>query len=200
MTVSTPSSILLDHLWPRSVGPRALLRTLVLALLGSLLLWASARIQIPFYPVPMTLQTAAVLLVGLVAGSRLGALTVGVYLLEGALGLPVFAGTPERGIGLAYMLGPTGGYLLGFALAAWLAGLAAERGVRGATLLAVLLAANAAIYLPGLLWLSLFVGWDGALAVGLVPFLLGDGLKLLLAWALFLALRRSLMPPAQRHS
>src|SRR5690349_16484491 len=89
---------------------------------GSLVLWASAKLQVPFYPVPMTFQSLVVLAIGMAFGWRIGAATVALYLIEGAAGLPVFAGTPERGIGLAYMVGPTGGYLLGYLLAATLVG------------------------------------------------------------------------------
>ena len=98
------------------------LRMALLALAGTGLLWASAKVQVPFYPVPMTFQTAVVLLIGIAYGARLGAATMLLYLAEGAIGLPVFAGTPARGIGLAYMMGPTGGYLVSYVLAAALVG------------------------------------------------------------------------------
>jgi biotin transport system substrate-specific component len=142
---------------------------------------------VPFYPVPMTMQTMAVLVLGMAYGWRLGGATVVLYLAEGALGLPVFAGTPEKGIGIAYMLGSTGGYLLGFALAASACGWLAERGwdrnpVRTAV---ALLAGNVLIYVPGLLWLGALFGWDKPiLAWGLYPFLLGDLTKLALAAAI----------------
>src|SRR5882724_2427393 len=118
---------LLDVARPR----RAQSRWLTLAgavVLGVCVLTLSAKIQVPFWPVPMTLQTLAVLMLAMGYGARLGAATVVAYLIAGAAGLPVFAGTPERGIGLAYMMGPTGGFLVGFVLAAWLAGVLAERG------------------------------------------------------------------------
>ncbi|HFD16273.1 MAG TPA: biotin transporter BioY, partial [Rhodospirillales bacterium] len=105
------------------------------------------------------------------------------YLLEGIYGLPVFAGTPERGLGLAYLLGPTGGYLVGFLLAAGIAGWAAERRMSTVALLLALLVATAAIYLPGVAWLARFVGLDDAIAFGAAPFLLGDLVKLLLVLA-----------------
>ena len=101
---------------------------MLLALVGTLALTVSAKTQIPFWPVPMTMQTFAVLVIGMAyGGTRLGVATIALYLLEGALGLPVFAGTP-KGLGLAYMMGPTGGYLLGFVAGAWLCGWPAERG------------------------------------------------------------------------
>ena len=117
------SPVLADALGDSKLG-----KSILLVVVGSLFLAASAKIQVPFYPVPMTMQTFVVLFLGFALGSRLGALTVVVYLLEGAAGLPVFAGTPEKGIGIPYMLGPTGGYLVGFVLAAWAVGALAERG------------------------------------------------------------------------
>ena len=154
-------------------------------------LWISAKIQVPFYPVPITMQTFVVLMAGMAFGWRLGAATILLYLAEGALGLPVFAGTPEKGIGLAYMAGPTGGYLLGFVLAAALVGWLAERGFdRNVMLTAIaMLLGNAIIYIPGLLWLGAVVGWDKpVLEWGLLPFLFGDTAKLILAALLMPAL------------
>jgi biotin transport system substrate-specific component len=160
------------------------LRNVLLAVAGSLALWVSAKVQIPFFPVPLTLQTLVVLLIGMAYGWKLGAATVGLYLLQGAMGLPVFAGTPEKGIGLAYMMGPTGGFLLGFVLAAALVGYLAQRGWDrniATTALAMLLG-NAIIYVPGLLWLGSVVGWDKpVLQWGMTPFLLGDLAKLIVA-------------------
>jgi len=176
--------------WPSNKAG-ALLRNAILAVLGSALLWASAKVQIPFYPVPMTMQTFIVLALGMTYGWRLGAATVLLYLAEGAAGLPVFAGTPEKGLGLAYMFGPTGGYLIGFVLAAAVCGWLAERGwdrsvIKTAAAMAI---GNLVIYVPGLLWLGTLVGWDKpVLAWGLTPFLLADLTKLALAAALFPAL------------
>ncbi|WP_448605437.1 biotin transporter BioY [Thermoflexus hugenholtzii] len=158
----------------------------VLILGGSLLTALMARVEIPlpFTPVPITGQTFAVLLVGAALGSRRGALSMAVYLLEGALGLPVFAGGAA---GLARLRGPTGGYLIGFIAAAFVTGWLAERGWdrRPATTALAMLAGNAVIYLFGLPWLARFVGGflgpKGALALGLLPFVPGDLLKLLLA-------------------
>lgn len=159
-------------------------------LLGNALLLVSAKTQIPFWPVPMTLQTLVSVLLGFVMGSRLGALTVALYLLEGAAGAPVFAGTPERGIGLAYMAGPTGGYLAGFLAAAWLSGFLMERGWANAPITRALAvgAAFSIIYALGGAWLSTFVGLYGALKAGIVPFLLGDMIKLVLAVAILQAI------------
>jgi biotin transport system substrate-specific component len=172
---------LMDALWPSDTKA---LRAVVLALIGSAVLWASAKIQVPFYPVPMTLQTLAVLGLGMAYGWRLAFATLLLYLAQGAFGLPVFAGTPEKGIGLAYMMGPTGGYLLGFLLAATLCGWLAERGWdrNVATTALAMLLGNIVIYVPGLLWLGALVGWDKpVLEWGLTPFLAGDATKLVLA-------------------
>jgi biotin transport system substrate-specific component len=181
--VGSPMISFVDALWPVR-GASRLVRAAVLAILGSALLTLSAKMQVPFYPVPMTLQTLVVLLIGLAFGARLGVATVALYLAEGALGLPVFAGTPEKGVGLAYMMGPTGGYLLGFVLAAAVAGWIAERRRDGAGLAAAVVAGTVAIYVPGLLWLAPFVGFDQALQLGLLPFVWGDLLKAALAFAL----------------
>lgn len=167
-------------------GSAGLTRNVMLAVGGSLLLWASARLQVPFYPVPMTMQTFVVLMIGAAYGWRLGAATVALYLLQGALGMPVFAGTPEKGIGLAYMVGPTGGYLIGYVAAAAttgaLAGLGWDR--RVSTTILSMLAGTAVIYAFGIGWLGMVVGWDKPVfAWGLTPFLLGDLIKLALAAA-----------------
>jgi hypothetical protein len=119
---------LLGTLWPAEGDTRSIGRALVLAVAGTLLLTLSAKMKVPFYPVPMTMQTLVVLVIGAVYGWRLGVATILLYLAEGASGLPVFADTPERGIGLAYMMGPTGGYLLGFVVGAAIVGWLAERG------------------------------------------------------------------------
>ena len=128
MTALTATSSTLAQALAGSDGRLGALRLMLLAVAGSLLLWASAKINVPFWPVPMTMQTFVVLGLGAAFGWRLGMATVALYLLEGAFGLPVFAGTPEKGIALAYMTGPTGGYLAGFVLAAGVTGWLAERG------------------------------------------------------------------------
>jgi biotin transport system substrate-specific component len=174
-----------DALWPVR-GTGKMLRAAILAFLGSALLTLSAKVQVPFYPVPMTMQTLVVLLVGMAFGARLGVATVALYLAEGAAGLPVFAGTPEKGIGLAYMMGPTGGYLLGFVLAAAIAGWMVERRRDAAGLALAVVAGSIAIYGPGVLWLARFVGAGSALELGVVPFLGGDLLKAGLAFTLAL--------------
>ncbi|MBW8636375.1 biotin transporter BioY [Hoeflea sp. WL0058] len=168
------------------LGKRSVLQYVLLALAGSALLWASAKVQVPFYPVPMTMQTFVVLVIGMAYGWRLGAATVLLYLAEGAIGMPVFAGTPERGIGLAYMVGPTGGYLVGFVVAAFAVGLLAERGWDRSivkTLVAMTLG-TAIIFVFGAVWLGALIGWDKpVLELGVIPFLPGAAFKIALAAA-----------------
>lgn len=161
-------------------------RGLGLALAGSALIALSAKMQVPFWPVPMTMQTFAIIVLAMAFGPRLGAATVGLYLLEGALGLPVFAGTPEKGIGLAYMAGPTGGYLVGFLAAAGLAGWMAERGWDRSFLKAAAVNALATglIFACGLSWLAVLIGPAKAVAVGLTPFLAASVLKIALGGAI----------------
>ena len=177
---------LVAALWPRQgkLGEmNGLLRSCLLAVVGSLLLWACAKIQVPLPPVPVTMTTFAVLAIGMAYGWRLGAATILRYLAEGAAGLPVFAGTPEKGIGLAYMAGPTGGYLLGYVLAAAVCGWLAERGWDRSVITAglAMLAGSIVMYLPGLLWLGILFGWDKPiLEWGLIPFIPGDLLKIAL--------------------
>tara|TARA_R110002020_G_scaffold232795_2_gene444304 strand:+ start:677 stop:1255 length:579 start_codon:yes stop_codon:yes gene_type:complete len=164
--------------------PERLAIAALAALAGSMLLTVSAKIAIPFYPVPLTMTTFVVIGLGLALGPRLGAAAVLVYLAQGAAGLPVFAGTPDKGLGLAYMAGPTGGYLAGYVLAALAAGFLAERGMDRSPLTAFVaaLVAGALIYVPGLLWLGALFGWDQPiLAWGLTPFIPGDLVKAALA-------------------
>ena len=173
-------------LWPNQgklAEMNGLARASLLAVVGTLLLWACAKVSIPIGPVPVAMTTFGVLAIGMAYGWRLGAATVLLYLAEGAMGLPVFAGTPEKGLGLAYMVGPTGGYLVGYVLAAAACGWLAERGWDRNVLTAglALLAGNAILYLPGLLWLGVLFGWDKPiLDWGLIPFIPGDLLKLAL--------------------
>lgn len=165
-------------------GQPSIITGFTLMIVGSIALWVSAKISIPFYPVPLTMQTFVVLVIGMAFGWRLGAATILLYLTEGALGLPVFANTPERGIGLAYMIGPTGGYLLGFILATVTVGWLAERGWdrRISTSLAALTIGTTIIFLTGILWLGILLGWEKPIvALGVTPFILGAILKILLA-------------------
>jgi len=172
-----------------------LLRNTVLAVAGTVVLWISAKLNIPFYPVPMTMQTFAVLTIGMAFGWRLGGATILLYLLEGALGLPVFAGTPERGVGLAYMVGPTGGYLVGFLVSAVVVGWLAERGWdrKFLSTLAAMTIGTAIIFALGAGWLGTILGWDKPIMeMGVTPFMLGAVFKIALAAAVLPSIWRYL--------
>ncbi len=198
MRPSQPSTIV-AALWPAATATSARwARFAVLAFAGTLLLTLSARAQIPFYPVPLTLQTLVVLVLGAAYGGRLAAATVALYLIEGALGLPVFAGTPEKGIGLAYIMGPTGGFLVGFLFAAAFVGFCAERGWDRSIgkLLAVMAIGHAIIFVFGLAWLGSLIGWNRAWIGGAEPFILATLVKTLLAAAIMPALWK-VMPRRQ---
>jgi biotin transport system substrate-specific component len=172
---------LADALWSPAEGSSAA-RAIVLALIGTALLTISAKIQVPFWPVPMTMQTFVVLVLGMAYGWRLAGATVLLYLGQGAIGLPVFA----AGGGIAYFAGPTGGYLAGFLLAAvavgWLAGRGWDRTVLRT--LGAMLIGTAIIFACGIAWLATLIGLPQAIAAGLVPFLLGETVKIALATAL----------------
>ena len=178
MTITTQTQpTLVDTIWPAGASAS---RSALLIVLGSVFLAVCAQIYVPLEPVPITMQTFGVLVLGMAYGWRLGMASAGLYLLEGAAGLPVFAGFAG---GLPVLFGPTGGYLVGFVLAAGLVGWLAERYWDRnvlTTALAMLLG-NIAIYVPGLLVLATFVGGENVLTYGLWPFLLGDAFKLALA-------------------
>lgn len=186
MTPATSTHTLADTLFPARAKSNTWMRNLLLAFGGTVLLTISAKINIPFYPVPMTMQTFMVLTIGMAFGWRLGGATVALYLAEGAIGLPVFAGTPEKGIGLAYMAGSTGGYLLGFVTAAAVVGWLAEKGWdrNVFTTLAAMTLGTAVIFAPGVYWLGVLFGWEKPiLDWGLWPFMAGAGFKIALAAA-----------------
>jgi biotin transport system substrate-specific component len=184
LAVTRPT--LASSIWPVTESDstaRRGLRLVGLALLGTAFVAACAQVQIPWWPVPFTGQTFAVLVLGMVYGARLGAGTLLLYLAVGGLGLPVYA---ELSSGWAVLTGTTGGYFIGFVLAAGLVGWLAERGWDRSVWLTglAMLLGNVLIYVPGLLWLGAVVGWDKPiLAWGLTPFLLGDAVKLVLAAA-----------------
>ena len=161
------------------IGRDTLLKQAALVLGGTALIAMAAQVSVPMFPVPMTLQTLAILIVGLTFGARLGAVTLLAYLAQGAMGLPVFA----NGMNGAALLGPTAGFLVGFVAMAWLAGLAVEKGLaRGPVTTALCcLAISAALYLPGLVWLATFTGLETAVTVGALPFLAGDAVKAVIA-------------------
>jgi len=154
-----------------------------LAFTGSILLWVSAKTQVPFFPVPMTLQTLAIMLIAATCGFRLGLAIIGLYMIEGMLGLPIFSGTPDRGIGIAYMMGPTAGYLVGFVVATGLVGWFSERGAAQSALklFAVMFVATALILALGFAWLATFIGAEAAFSAGVAPFMLGELFKVSIA-------------------
>lgn len=172
--------------FPALAESRAWQAALVIA--GVVLIALSAKLQVPFWPVPMTMQTFAVLMIGATCGARLGGTTLLAYLAAGAAGLPVFA----TGAGPVYMMGPTGGYLLGFLLAAVLVGHLADRGlVRNfVSAVAVLLAGLAVIYILGAGWLATLIGFEKAIAAGVVPFLPAEVLKMALAAVVLIAAQK----------
>ena len=181
-------------------------KIILISILGTLLLTISAKIKIPFYPVPMTMQTFVVLFLGIALGPKIGLLTVSLYLFEGIFGLPVFAGTPEKGIGLTYFMGPTGGYLVGFLAATYVAGsfkyescfdkfkfnphlpftlrivdgIASSIKISFKNLIKLIFAVSL-IYIFGLLWLGSLIGWDKPIfQFGAQPFLLAELFKMLI--------------------
>ncbi len=190
-TETEATRVLADVVGPKAGALRGLTQLALLAI-GVAALWISAKIQVPTLPVPTTMQTFVVLTIGAAYGARLGLATVLAYLAIGALGEPVFAGTPEKGLGLLYMAGPTGGYLLGFALAAFGVGALSERGWDRSMLAmaAAMLVGLALVYLPGAAWIGWLFGWENAFALGVHPFLWIDLAKAALAVLLFPAVWR----------
>lgn len=181
--IVTKHPVLAQAIGPQT-GTRLRLKQAALVLAGILILAIAAKIRVPMWPVPITMGTFAVLGVGAAYGARLGLVTILGYLLVGALGFDVFAGSSAEAAGLSYMMGGTGGYLVGYVLAVCALGALAARGWDrsfGWMVLALLIG-NALIYLPGLAWLGQLYGWDKPiLQWGLTPFLIGDAIKLVLA-------------------
>ena len=165
----------------------------LLVLIGSLLLTLSAKVKIPFYPVPMTMQTFVVLFLGLAYGSKIGLAAVSLYLLEGILGFPVFANSPEKGVGIIYFTGPTMGYLIGFLLAVYFVGIKQDlfkwnkhKYLNVLGVFTKLIIAVSFIYILGLLWLGYLIGWDKPIfKLGAQPFLLAEFFKLILLTVLY---------------
>ena len=157
-----------------------LVKSLLLIFVGSLILTISAKIRIPFYPVPMTMQTFVVLFLGLSFGYQIGLFSVGLYLLEGIFGLPVFSNSPERGVGIVYFTGPTMGYLIGFLSACYLASFVNSKDNLLKIFIKLTLAVST-IYILGILWLGFLIGWDKPVfSLGVTPFLLAEVLKILI--------------------
>ena len=171
----------------KKVQTGRIIKIVFISLLGTLLLTISAIVKIPFYPVPMTMQTFVVLFLGISLGPKIGLLTISLYLIEGIIGLPVFANSPEKGIGLIYFTGPTMGYLIGFLVATYLAGKFKYSDVFQNNISAFignylkLVLAVSFIYILGLLWLGYLIGWDKPIfELGAKPFLLAEGFKILI--------------------
>ncbi len=165
----------------KSFRQSKLLKYVFLALIGSIILAVSSKIKIPFYPVPMTMQTLIVLVIGIGFGWKLGLATVSLYLLEGIIGLPVFSGTPEKGIGLIYFTGPTMGYLIGFLIAVYISGKFNYDNNLVKNFLKLMLATSF-IYILGMSWLGSLIGWDKPIfQLGAQPFLLAELFKILIA-------------------
>ena len=165
----------------KSFRQSKLLKYVFLALIGSIILAVSSKIKIPFYPVPMTMQTLIVLVIGIGFGWKLGLATVSLYLFEGIIGLPVFSGTPEKGIGLIYFTGPTMGYLIGFLVAVYISGKFIYDNNLVKNFLKLMLATSF-IYILGMSWLGSLIGWDKPIfQLGAQPFLLAELFKILIA-------------------
>ena len=156
------------------------LRYILIIILGSILLTISAKIKIPFYPVPMTMQTFVVLFLGIAFGYKIGVATVALYLIEGIMGIPVFSNSPEKGVGIIYFTGPTMGYLIGFLFSAFLAGyLNLNKNIF--IIFFKLIFSISFIYIFGLLWLGFLIGWEKPIfQLGAAPFLLAELFKILL--------------------
>ena len=184
MAIAVPARPLVDLALPQN-GAARLGVQIVLAVLGTLLLTLSAKTKVVLGPVDMSMQTLAVLLIAASFGFRLGVATLLLYLAEGAMGFPVFQSSPEKGVGIAYMLGTTGGYLAGFVVMAAIVGWAADRGFdrNPIKLFGVMLAANAIMLTMGFAWLATLIGAEKAWAFGVVPFIVGDLIKVALAAA-----------------
>ncbi|MGH6760486.1 MAG: biotin transporter BioY [Phyllobacterium sp.] len=180
--IATQTRALAQTLQPEGQLARAVW-FVTLAVVGSMLMAVSAKIKVDLVYVNVTMQTFALFAISAAYGSRLAVATMALYLLEGALGMPVFTGTPEKGIGLAYMVGPTAGYLLSYLAAAWIVGRAADRGFANNPLKlgAAMLVAEAAVLALGFLWMAYLFGFETGLAYGAGVFIIGDLIKLALA-------------------
>ena len=155
-----------------------ILKSILIIILGSIALTISAKIKIPFYPVPMTMQTFVVLFLGIAFGHKIGVASVTLYLLEGIFGLPVFSNSPEKGIGLVYFTGPTMGYLIGFLTACFLASFV-KLNDNYFMIFSKLILSVSTIYIFGVLWLGTLIGWDKPIIeLGVMPFLLAEIFKI----------------------
>ena len=157
-----------------------IIKLTLITVVGTILITISAKIKIPFYPVPMTMQTFVILLIGIALGYKIGIATVALYLFEGIIGLPVFASSPEKGIGIAYFIGPTMGYLIGFLIAVYFAGsFKYNKGIINTFL--KLIFSVSFIYILGMIWLGTLIGWEKPIfKLGAQPFLIAELFKILL--------------------
>ena len=164
----------------KNISQTKILKSLLAVVLGSIALTISAKIKIPFYPVPMTMQTFVVLFLGISLGYKIGLASVALYLFEGIMGLPVFSNSPEKGVGLVYFTGPTMGYLIGFLIASFLASKISMKD-NFLLVLTKLIIATSTIYVLGLFWLGTIIGWEKPIfALGAKPFLLAETFKIIL--------------------
>ena len=164
----------------KTISNNRIIKIFLISLLGSILLTISAKIKIPFYPVPMTMQTFVVLFLGISFGYKVGVATIFLYLLEGIAGLPVFSNSPEKGIGIAYFVGPTMGYLIGFVFACFLAGYFKYNSNYLNNFLKILISTSV-IYFFGIIWLGTLIGWEKPIfQLGMFPFMLAELFKILL--------------------
>ena len=157
-----------------------IIKSLIIILVGSIVLTISAKVKIPFYPVPMTMQTFVVLFLGMSFGYKIGLVTISLYLVEGIVGLPVFSNSPERGVGLIYFTGPTMGYLIGFLSACFMASFI-KTDDNYFTIFLKLILSVSTIYILGILWLGNIIGWEKPIIeLGIKPFLLAESFKIIL--------------------
>ena len=164
----------------KNISQSKIIKSLLAIVLGSIALTISAKIKIPFYPVPMTMQTFVVLFLGVSLGYKIGLASVALYLFEGIMGLPVFSNSPEKGVGLIYFTGPTMGYLIGFLIASFLASKISMKD-NFLLVLTKLIIATSTIYILGLFWLGTLIGWEKPIfALGAKPFLLAEAFKIIL--------------------
>jgi len=164
----------------KTISNNKIIKIFLISILGTILLTISAKIKIPFYQVPMTMQTFVVLFLGISFGYKVGVTTIFLYLLEGIAGLPVFSNSPEKGIGIVYFIGPTMGYLIGFIFACFCAGYFKYNSNYLINFLKILVSTSV-IYFFGVIWLGTLIGWDKPiLQLGVYPFLLAELFKILL--------------------
>jgi len=174
----------------KEIKQSKILRNVLMTLMGTVLLAISSKIKIPFYPVPMTMQTLVVLFLGLALGWKLGLATVSLYLFEGIIGIPVFSGSPEKGVGIIYFTGPTMGYLIGFLFTVYFAGSFNFSKNLFVKFLQLLFSVSF-IYILGVLWLGALIGWEKPLfQLGAQPFLLAELFKILIVLISFSQIKK----------